>query len=64
MLEEGEELVALEVRMRGQLNSLRRDFPALQQLGHQRIDLLRICGIRLGLEQATDDVMLPQFLAK
>lgn len=64
MFEEGEELVALEVRMRGQLNSLRRDFPAPQQLDHQRIDFLRIRGIRLGLEQATDDVMLPQLLAR
>lgn len=59
MLKEGEELIALEMHMRGQRYSLLRHIPTLQQLNHQRIHFRSISIIPLSLEQAIDDVMLP-----
>lgn len=64
MFKEWEELVPLELRMRGQGDSLLRDFPTLQQLDNQRIDFLRIHIFLPSLEQAIDDIMLPQLLTK
>lgn len=64
VLEEGEELIALKLRLRGQCDSLLRDIPTLQQLDNQRIDFLRRHILHTSLFQAIDDIMLPQLLTK